>query len=680
MHMIRKIAVIVLLSVILPVTVLSQQSISSNVDSLLNIRASSEGLDQANINLEIALNYFLQDIDSLIFYRSLLENFLAEEQYDKRIDAYVKRFYNYEAHRNLDIERAMHYARESFILFQELKDYEEMGWLSLNLGRNYFRLGDFASATEQNMLALSYFEQSGHREGVAEVYNELGKISYHTRYFAKAREYFESALSIFDELGMDSHKSKIYNNLGIIFMKDGALEKSLQSFFSAVNGFLEKGNLRRVARVFGNISICYDEMEQPDSAMFFSRKALDYSIQSGDEYGLISGMINFGYFLRLSQDFDSSLIYLNKAREMAVKRKLKVFEEAVYEEFSALYADMGEFKNAYTYYLKRDSVQNIISSEESEQRIEELLFSFQQKIKEKELMQLKADQQMQKRMNYIFILLIVLSFIVVIILITNNRRKKSQRKLLEEKNTLLERFSERLVKSEQALKTLNDEKNRLFSIVAHDLRNPVSAISGFTDLLAEKYDILDDDTRKEYIEQITLGSRRTLSLLENLLLWARSQMDMIEIRKTEVAVVKLIEECRDDMNCALEQKNISLIMDIRDEFSLYVDVEMIKAVLRNLVSNAVKFSNSGNRVIVTSFRKNDALCISVSDKGTGIQQDLLNQLFKTGQIVTTKGTANEKGSGLGLLIAKDYTEKNEGTIFVESEPDKGSVFTISFPA
>lgn len=678
MHTIRKIAVIILLSAVLPFALLSQHTSSAKSDSLLRIRATSEGLDRAIINVKIALSYYPQNLDSVLFYRSLLENFLTEE-YDKLIDGYVKKFYGYEAHRRLDIEKAMDYAREALILFGELGDYKEMGWLSLNLARNYFRLGDFASATEQNMQALSYFEQSGYREGIAEVYNELGKISYQSRYFPKAREYFEAALAIYDELGISRQKNKIYNNLGIMLMKDGALEKSLRNLFSAAKGFMERDDLRRVALVYGNIAICYDELDQPDSAMFFSRKALDYSVKAGDEYSMISGMINLGYFLRLRQTYDSSLIYLNHALEISVRKKLKVYEEAAYEEFSDLYADMGDFKNAYTYYQKSDSVQNIISSEKSEQRIEELLFSYRQKIKEKELIQLKADQQMQKRLNYIFILLIVLSFVVVIILTNIYRRKKSQKRLLEEKNLLLEKYNEKLVKSEQALKTMNDEKNRLFSIVAHDLRNPVSAISGFTDLLTEKFDELDDDTRKEYIEQITHGSRRTLSLLENLLLWARSQMDLIEIKKTEISVVKLIEECRDDISCAAEQKNISLKLDIRDEFNLYVDVEMIKAVLRNLISNAIKFSNSGNRVTVTSFRKNGTLCISVSDEGTGFQQDLLKQLFKTGQIVSTKGTANEKGSGLGLLIAKDYTEKNEGGIYVESEPGKGSVFTISFP-
>jgi len=301
-----------------------------------------------------------------------------------------------------------------------------------------------------------------------------------------------------------------------------------------------------------------------------------------------------------------------------------------------------------------------------------------QKIKEQELLQMKADQQMQQKINYIFILLIVVSFIVLIILITGYHRSKAQKKVLEEKNQLLNSFNERLVLSENELKRMNDDKNRIFSIVAHDLRNPVSAISGFTDLLSDKYHELDEESRMEYLEQISVGTKRALTLLDNMLLWARSQMDLITIKKTEIAVERIIRDCVADLSCSIDKKKIVLQTDIRDRFNLYIDVEMVKAVLRNLISNAIKFSYPGNTVTIASTRNENHLCISVKDEGTGIRADVLSKLFSSGNITTTEGTLREKGSGLGLMIAKDYTERNGGEIHVKTKEGKGSEFTICF--
>ncbi len=537
MDRIPKIGITILLLALLPVISFSQTRSPSVKDSLLFVRQTATESEKAYINLKIALYHYPQDVDSVLYYRSLLEKY-QEQQYDKLIDAFIRKFYGFEAHHNLDIEKAMDHAREALLLFSELGEYQEMGWLALNLGKNYFRLGDYASATEQHMMALGYFEQSNYKEGIAEVYNELGKISYHSRYPQKAKEYFETSLKIYNDLKFNNKKYKIYNNLGILLLDQNEVEQSLKYFYKAANGFRKLDDQRKLALVCGNIAIGYDKALKPDSAMLYSRRALDLSMKAGDDFGLISGMINMGYFLRLRNEFDSSLNYLEFAMEMARKKKIATYEIAAYKECADLFADLQDFENAYMYYLKRDSLNNKIREEKSEQRIEELLFSYRQRIREKELLQLKTEQQMQQKLNYIFILLILVSFIVVIILISGYNRSKNQKKLLEEKNQLLNSYNKKLINSEKELKRMNYEKNRLFSIIAHDLRNPVSAISGFTDLLNDKFDDLDYDTKMEYIEQIRLGTRRALSLLDNMLLWARSQMDMVKIRKTETSVKK----------------------------------------------------------------------------------------------------------------------------------------------
>lgn len=647
-------------------------------DSLYEIRPGTTGAERMEVDLELARYYFQRDMDSLMHYVALLEADLGE-YYDVRIDAFIRKFKGYRAFDELNAAEAMEYASQAMALFQQVKDFREMGWLSMNLGTNYYRLGDYAAATEQYLQGLGYFEKVNHQRGIGEAYNQLGRVSYEAGNKQKAKEYFDAALEIFVGSGENEQSLKIYNNLGLLMMQDGKIRPALDYLFKAASGFSRIGDQRRLAVVYGNIAVSYDELPQADSAMIYSRRALALSSEQGDEMGMISGLINLGYFLRKERKYDSSLHCFEQALALSLQNSLPAYEESVYTELSDLFADMEDFRTAFRYHRLQDSVSNIIRDEKSQRRVEELLLSYNQQLRDNELLQLREDQRMQKRLNLIFLLTIILTFVVVIILVSGYRRNRHQKQQLEEKNDLLEEINARMEQSENNLKEMNNEQRKLFSIIAHDLRNPLSAVSGFAELIREKYTELDDETRQEYIEQISQGAFRTLSLLENLLLWARSQMDLVKVKKESVPVKELIDPCVNHLMSLVEKKKLQLTVDVEDNFSMFVDREMIRAVVRNLISNAVKFSYPGQEIIIRGFTVNMRHCISVKDEGTGIPHDVQKVLFNAGSTHTTEGTVRETGSGLGLLISRDYTEKNGGSIVVESEPGKGSLFTICFP-
>lgn len=651
---------------------------ASSTDSLFQIRSDASGTELAKIDLEIARYHLNRNHDSLLYYTGLLEKHL-EEKYDIRIDAFIHKFKAYDAFNGLDAEKSIELNREALLLFEEISDFREMGWINMGLASNYFRLGDFATSTEEYLEGLAYFEKVKHDRGIAEAYNGLGRISYQTGQLDKAKEYFESSLAIFGDIGNEVQKYRVYNNLAILFMDRGETRNALDYMFIANEGFERMGDQRRVALVYGNIAIGYEELGKLDSAMLYSRKALQLSARIGDQYGVISGLINLGYFLRFEAKYDSSLHCFDQALRLAKANKLMVYEQVIYDEYSDLYAARGDYRQAYHFHILQDSIYNLISDEKTKQRVDELLFSYKQRLKEKELLQLKADQKMQKRINNIFMLLILLAMIVVLGLVYGHRRNVSQRRELQEKNNLLSKYNTKLEKSEDELRLLNKEKNKLFSIVAHDLRNPISALAGFTELLIENYEELDDETRREYIKQISAGSSRSLTLLENLLLWARSQMDLIEVKKANILASSLVQESIADIITSAERKSITVKMEIDEDFLLFIDPVMIRAVLRNLITNAIKFSFRNSSVRVRCYQDQSDRCIAVIDNGTGISDKLVEDLFVTGAQISKEGTANETGSGLGLLISKDYTEKNGGTINVESKPGEGSVFTICFP-
>ena len=249
-------------------------------------------------------------------------------------------------------------------------------------------------------------------------------------------------------------------------------------------------------------------------------------------------------------------------------------------------------------------------------------------------------------------------------------RNIHSRRLVEEQQKL----------TEMQLKEANLTKDRFFSIIAHDLRSPFTSILGFTRLLNEEYDDFTDDERKAMVTQILNSTESTFQLLDNLLAWGKTQLGRT-LNSPEYFLLEtlIVESARQTLPQA-QIKKISISISQVPDVTLFADLNMLRTVLRNLLSNAVKFSFPGGIVELMAFVENRQVKISVTDHGTGIPEETLSTLFSlTEQPNTTKGTANEKGTGLGLILCKEFAERNSGSISVETTEGIGSIFTLLLP-
>lgn len=234
-------------------------------------------------------------------------------------------------------------------------------------------------------------------------------------------------------------------------------------------------------------------------------------------------------------------------------------------------------------------------------------------------------------------------------------------------------------KTENSLKELIATKDKLFSIVAHDLRSPFNGIIGFSELLIENSkDILLEDS-EQYIKIINSSAKNTLILLDNLLNWAKSQTGQLSFNPEKILFSEVAQEIITLSKSIAKSKNIALECSCTDNIEIYVDVNMLNTVLRNLISNAIKFTNVGGHIKVSAASKQDHVEITISDNGIGIPKEKCNELFSIASNTTTLGTADENGSGLGLVLCKEFIQKNNGDIWVESEENKGSNFKFTLP-
>jgi len=234
-----------------------------------------------------------------------------------------------------------------------------------------------------------------------------------------------------------------------------------------------------------------------------------------------------------------------------------------------------------------------------------------------------------------------------------------------------------LKESEARLKELNATKDKLFSIIAHDLRSPFNGILGFSERLKEN--IKDIEKSEKYAAIINSSAKNTLILLDNLLHWAKSQTGQINYKPTKIVLSSIIEEIIELSNSQAKIKNIAINKAKSDEIEVYADEDMVKIILQNLISNAIKFTKTGGSINVVVITKQNHVEISISDNGIGINEEKLKTLFNISSNTTSRGTANEKGSGLGLVLCKEFVEKLGGKIWVESEKGKGSDFKFTLP-
>jgi PAS domain S-box-containing protein len=238
---------------------------------------------------------------------------------------------------------------------------------------------------------------------------------------------------------------------------------------------------------------------------------------------------------------------------------------------------------------------------------------------------------------------------------------------------------EQLAKYQKQLIELNSTKDKLFSIIAHDLRSPFSAIIGFSELLYEKMNKIEYEEFKAYVENISSSAKQTLELLENLLNWAQAQTGQISFNPQILNMQDIILDVINSFGSSAALKSLTLNYSIPAQIVVFADQNMLKTVLHNLVSNAIKFSNQGGEIFIQSELYDSFVEITVSDEGIGMTEDSRNKLFDIDKVTTSKGTANEKGSGLGLILCKEFVEKNGGEIWVKSEIGKGSKFTFTIP-
>ena len=284
---------------------------------------------------------------------------------------------------------------------------------------------------------------------------------------------------------------------------------------------------------------------------------------------------------------------------------------------------------------------------------------------------------------------ILLLILALLLLRAHHRAQKANRQLAElneeirQKNTALKERNEEIKvqhqairQQKQSLEEINEVKDKMFSIIAHDLRSPLNTLQGVLRLL--HLDALSPDELKMLLPDLSRKMDMSISLLDNLLHWARAQMHGLRVDPSTFPLERVLVETIGHMDQLAEQKNIHIHYNTGYTLMVHADLEMVRLVMRNLISNAIKFSFPDSQVQINIAEKNRKAEISVIDYGVGMEKDIQQDIFSQSGY-TTIGTAQEKGTGLGLRLCQEFVHHNQGDIWVESHPGEGTTFTFTLP-
>jgi signal transduction histidine kinase len=284
-------------------------------------------------------------------------------------------------------------------------------------------------------------------------------------------------------------------------------------------------------------------------------------------------------------------------------------------------------------------------------------------------------------LGYFFYL--ILAYVIQNTIIKNYEEDRKKIKIQNDQlNLLVEKQNDTNAKLEQSLnhvKELNSAKDRFITVLSHDLRSPFQGLLGITKILDSEYDSFNDTEKRLYISQVNGSVEKLYSFLEELLLWGRVQKNAVKLTYESTVIRELIHQTVSLISETASKKKISVEVVCDELLTAVLDREMIAIVLRNLISNAIKFSTVGGKILVTAQLEIDHIKISTTDNGVGIPEDIIPKLFRLDESVSTVGTDGEQGSGMGLILCNDIVKKHNGEITVRSKEGRGSTFTIQIP-
>lgn len=618
----------------------------------------------------------LNNSDSAHIYFYKAKNLLNKLDIESSVSLYLAMANTFQS--DLPSDSARHYLELALDIAQKLNDKFFKASAYSNLGNYYLGHYNYSKAYDYYRAALVMLEELDDKKNVAIVKANIGMILQNMGRGKEAISMIEEATAFHEKEGNTIQLLNNYGNLAIYYKEENDFDKSLEYSNKAIDLALKNDMKRDLARFYFNTGNLLRNMRKLQESEIYHLNSLEICQQLNLDFGVMVNQHALGLLYNELKRPNDALPWLNLALQSATRAgDLEVLKN-VYLSMSDAYEQTNKFSEALNYHKLFKQYNDSLVRLENRQLILDLEDKYQLEKKDAENQLLREENQRKAEVirlttmfNITMITLVVfLSFLIIYMI-------KSRRKI-KKLNRALHELNEQVVTKNQALQELNATKDKLFSIIGHDLRSPFNALLGLLQFVIEEENEISWEERQNALKSVFKQSKTTYALLENLLTWSMSQKNAISFNPGIRFFYPVLEEEIEFLGSRAADKNITIINEIPQEESGWFDKQMVATIFRNIINNAIKFSEPYKRIHIRSNTENDKIHIIIADEGRGMTDDVLALIRQNHSYYSSVGTRQEKGSGLGLLIVKDFMRHNQAELNIQSELGKGSTFTLSF--
>lgn len=541
-----------------------------------------------------------------------------------------------------------------------------------NLGNTHIYLGNYQEALTAFTNALQIDQALNDTTNIAFDLNSIGKVYEFWKKYSKALDFFEQSLNLAYALKNQNMVALRLASIGSVYKSMGENHIALKKYMQALQIEQQLGNIVREGYRLDQIGEVYLQMNQFALANDHFSKALtifrDYKVNTSETIVL--------NHMALSASKRRNYGQAEKLNKQSLKLAQSIgFSNMIlknYQELASLYENLGDYKNALYNHKIYNSLKDSSFTEDAQHQLMEFQTKYETEKKEKEIALLNQEKLVQElkivNANQQKTWVIAISVFLIIML-----GALYSRYLLKQRTNAL------LISLNRKLNDLNSTKDKLFSVIAHDLRNSMTAFCNISESMNTHFEKISPENLRNYLTELSQSAVSVKDLLKNLLDWAQSQQNAIVVSKKTIHLADLVNQSINHINYVSTQKEIEVINNTPEDFIIKTDENILYTVFRNLLTNAVKYTPVGGQIAVDLVQTETHVAITVTDTGIGMSEVEQSNLFELKTSTSKPGIHGEKGSGLGLVLSMELIKRLDGRISVSSKPNQGSCFTITIP-
>lgn len=650
-----------------------------HAQSLSDSLQFKHGATEADINLG---SYYLykEKIDSAISVLSNAQKKYSQPYSNLKIQDLLATAYRYKG----KLPKALQLYQEVLQKAKKMNNPSLLIDIEQNMAVVYEGMGEMSSALEHYTNSLHFTEQNADSSKMAVVLNNIGEAYNNLEKNDQAEKYLKEALQVSQAIGARVNEARVYLNLGNVYKDSKKYDEANKCYDKALTLSKQMGDKVRPVRVYYNRGVMNLDQGNMDMGRTYLVKSLGLSRKMHIQQGVYYNTMVLGKLALSHNEYQQAAGYFQEALQVTQRMKARKLQLDVQQQLYTMYKKQANYSKALQHLEVVKRLDDSLKTEAKERALAEYhtKLGMRQQKRENELLKAqKREQEAKIQLQHWLLLagafIILLILVLIFIMYRSSRQRKKVNKELRSKNEHLELLNTKIERQKNELKNMNEVKDKLFAILAHDLRGPLSSMHGVIALIKDG-DLSIDDIQDIFV-QLDLVLNQNINTIENLLAWAKNQMEGIEPDPEKININETAQNASLLMKESAEQKGVYLENNIDENLSAYADSNMTELILRNLISNAVKFSDEGDKVTLDARREGQRILLTVADTGIGMTPEVSHEIFKTIN-KSRRGTRDERGSGLGLSLCKEFTELQGGRIWFKSSPDKGTVFYVEFLA